>query len=56
MKWTTEELTRVDRKLLIIYADDETRGSVSLEEEELELWRKAIEHLNSLEDGNRTRT
>ena len=46
-KWTYETLKRYGRNLFIIIYDDETRGSIALEDDEVAKWKKVIESLNS---------
>jgi hypothetical protein len=47
MTWTSEELKRLDRTVLIIRKDGEVRGSLTLETvDERELWLRAIQTLN----------
>jgi hypothetical protein len=45
--WSSEELKRLDRTILIIKKDGDVRGSLSLETvDERELWLRAIQTLN----------
>jgi hypothetical protein len=47
--WTTEEVERNNGHLLVIFYNGETRGSITLlNEDESVKWSKAISLLNSL--------
>jgi len=44
--WHTEQLPRHGKIILVVYFDEEVRGQIELEKEEVDQWNKLIGKLN----------